>query len=252
MDVQKYFDERVLGQIVRQDTLAGKLDLLRGDDLRHSFAESFRSLRSSFLYPAGEAAQPQTILITSAIPGEGKTAVSSNLAIAFALAGARTLLVDLDLRRGSLHAAFGIPDGEGMAEVLKGSASWSEVVKPTHLNSLFVITRGGSLPDPSENFLSPKMDRFLEQVANLYDYVIIDSAPVMVAEDTPTLARKVDATAVVLRFSLSSARLSRRTLERLADRQANVLGLILNDITPSMPEYGHHHYGSYYRDDAKV
>ncbi len=252
MDVQKSFDERILGQIVRQDLDGERVELLQPDDSRHSFAESFRSLRSSFLYPAGQSARPKTILITSAIPGEGKSTVSSNLAIAFAQAGARTLLVDMDMRRGSLHSAFKLSNDAGMAEVLRGSVPWNEVTNSTSWEKLSIITRGGLLQNPGEHFLGTIMDRFLEEAGKAYDYVIVDSAPVMVAEDTSTLARKIDATAVVVRFSLSSARLSKRTLERLTDRHVNVMGLVLNEITAAMPEYGYHHYGSYYREEEPV
>lgn len=253
MDVQKNFGEHILGQIVHQDPpAAGRLELLQPEDSRHSFVEAFRSLRSSFLYPARHAARPKTILITSAIPGEGKSTVSNNLAIAFALAGARTLLVDMDLRRGTLHSAFKLNNDAGMTEVLKEAIPWTEAARPTDLDTLSVITRGGVLQNPGEYLLSSSLDRFFKEVEEEYDYVIIDSAPVMVAEDTPTLARKADAVAVVARFSLSSARLTRRTLERLTERQANVMGLVLNEITAAMPEYGYHYYGSYYQDEAKV
>lgn len=252
LDVQNHFSEKILGQVVHQDHVAGGLQLLQPEDERHSFAESFRSIRSSFLYLPAKNARPKSILITSAIPGEGKSTVSSNLAIAFALAGAKTLLVDADLRRGGVHKAFGVSNAAGLSEILRDVVPWAEVVKPTAWANLSVITRGGNLPHPSEHLLAPITDRFLKEVYQQYDYVIIDSAPVMVAEDTPCLAPKLDTVAVVMRFSVSSARLTRRTLDRLKERQANVLGMILNEITASMPEYGYHYYGSYYHDEAKV
>ncbi len=250
LDVQNHFSEKILGQVVHQDHVSGTLQLLQPEDERHSFAESFRSIRSSLLYLP--KARPKSILVTSAIPGEGKSTVSSNLALAFALAGAKTLLVDADLRRGGVHKSFGVDNRAGLSEILRDLVPWSEVVKPTHMPNLSVITRGGNLPHPSEHLLAPITDRFLQEVYQQYDYVIIDSAPVMVAEDTPSLAPKLDAVAVVMRFSVSSARLTRRTIDRLKERQANVLGLVLNEISVSMPEYGYHYYGSYYHDEAKA
>ncbi|MGV3531021.1 MAG: GumC family protein [Chthoniobacteraceae bacterium] len=252
MDVQNHFEERVLGQIVHEDQVAGRLELLHADDQRHSFVEAFRSLRSSFLYPPDGKPAPRTILITSAIPGEGKSTTSSNLAVAFALSGARTLLVDLDLRRGTVHTGFRLNNDAGMAEVLKKAISWKEATNTTDWENLSVITRGGLLNGPGEHLMGSGLDQFLKEASQEYDYVIIDSAPVMVAEDTPTLARKVDAAALVVRFNLSSARLSRRSLERLADRRVNVMGIVLNEITASMPEYGYHHYGSYYADPVEA
>ncbi|RYD62646.1 MAG: polysaccharide biosynthesis tyrosine autokinase, partial [Verrucomicrobiaceae bacterium] len=210
LDVQNHFGEKILGQVVHEDHVAGTLQLLQHEDERHSFAESFRSVRSSILYLP--KSRPKSILITSAIPGEGKSTVSSNLAIAFALAGAKTILIDADLRRGGVHKSFGVSNEGGLSEILRDLVPWSEVVKPTHMANLSVITRGSNLPHPSEHLLAPITDRFLEEVYNKYDYVIIDSAPVMVAEDTPSLAPKIDAVAVVMRFSVSSSRLTRRTV----------------------------------------
>lgn len=250
LDVQNHFNEKILGQVVHQDPVGGTLQLLQPEDERHSFAESFRSIRSSLLYIPKN--RPKSILVTSAIPGEGKSTVSSNLAVAFALAGAKTLLVDADLRRGGVHKTFGLSNDAGLAEVLRDMVPWEEVVRPTNLPSLSVITRGGNIPHPSEHLLAPITDRFLKEVYQQYDYIIVDSAPVMVAEDTPSLAPKIDAVAVVMRFSVSSSRLTRRTIDRLKDRQAHVLGLVLNEISVSMPEYGYHYYGSYYHDEAKA
>jgi succinoglycan biosynthesis transport protein ExoP len=251
-DVQSQFSERIVGQVVHQSGSANGLRLLQPHDDRHSFSESFRALRSSLVYLPGKASPPKSILVTSAIPGEGKSTVSCNLAIAFALAGARTLLVDADLRRGGVHEKFDAANESGMAEILRDSIPWSELVRPTSIHNLSIITRGGSLPSPSEHFLAPVCDRFLQDALEEYDQVIVDSAPVMVAEDTPSLARKIDGVIVVTRFSLSSSRLTRRTLERLGERQANVLGLVLNDLHASMPEYSHYHYGSYYADNSNV
>ena len=250
LDVQNHFSEKILGQVVHEDPVDGALQLLQPEDERHSFAESFRSIRSSVLYIPKN--RPKSILVTSAIPGEGKSTVSSNLAVAFALAGAKTLLVDADLRRGGVHKTFGLDNQAGLAEILRDVVPWEEVVKPTNHPSLSVITRGGNLPQPSEHLLAPITDRFLQEIYQQYDYIIVDSAPVMVAEDTPSLAPKLDAVAVVMRFSVSSSRLTRRTIDRLKERQANVLGLVLNEISVSMPEYGYHYYGSYYHDEAKA
>jgi len=250
LDVQNHFNEKILGQVVHQDPVGGTLQLLQPEDERHSFAESFRSIRSSLLYIPKN--RPKSILVTSAIPGEGKSTVSSNLAVAFALAGAKTLLVDADLRRGGVHKTFGLSNEAGLAEVLRDMVPWEEVVRPTNFPTLSVITRGGNLPHPSEHLLAPITDRFLKEVYQQYDYIIVDSAPVMVAEDTPSLAPKLDTVAVVMRFSVSSSRLTRRTIDRLKERQAHVLGLVLNEISVSMPEYGYHYYGSYYHDEAKA
>src|SRR5438132_13149886 len=105
-EFQHHFSENVLGQIPKEKT-KGKVDLLPPDDSRHVFAESYRNIRSSILFMPYEGPRPKTILVTSAVPNEGKSTVSANLAIALALSGARTLLIDGDLRRGALREQFG-------------------------------------------------------------------------------------------------------------------------------------------------
>ena len=129
-EFQHQFTENVLGQIPKEKA-KGKVTLLQPDDARHVFAESYRNVRSSIFFMPYEGPRPKTLLITSAVPNEGKSTISSNLAITMALSGARTLLIDGDLRRGALREAFGISSKIGFSEVLKQEVNWREVVVPT-------------------------------------------------------------------------------------------------------------------------
>src|SRR5438094_807890 len=140
-EFQNHFNENVLGQIPREKT-KGKVSLLQPDDARHIFAESYRNVRSSLFFMPCEGPRPKTFLVTSAVPNEGKSTISANLAITVALSGARTLLIDADLRRGALREAFGIPSKIGFAEVLKQEVNWREVVVPTTYPNLFLLPRG--------------------------------------------------------------------------------------------------------------
>jgi succinoglycan biosynthesis transport protein ExoP len=234
----------VLGQIGHEEG-EGNVQLLQVNDSRHSFAEAFRSLRSSLVFMPTERSKPKVILITSAIPGEGKSTIASNLAIAFAISGAKTLLVDADLRRGALHARFNIAGGVGLSEVLQQTVPWQEAVTPTQWNHLSLLPRGNPLQQPGEYLLSPTGNRFFQEIRNEYDYVIVDSAPILVAEDTSGIVSRVDAIAVVLRFIVSSVRLSHRAIARIKERQGNVVGLVLNEISSALPEY------SYYYDSEE-
>jgi capsular exopolysaccharide synthesis family protein len=249
-DVQRHFrDSMVLGQVIHESH-TGPLELLRPSDPRHAFAESFRSLRSSLIFLPVEGERPKSILITSAVPGEGKSTTSSNLAIAMALSGSRTLLVDGDLRRGAIHRAFGMSNERGFAEVLKNEVRWQDAVQETPIEHLSLLSRGKAINHPGERLLSPVTDRFLKEIYPEYDYIIFDSSPVMVADDTTSLAPKADAVVCVLRLSNSSARLTRRTLELLRQRQANVLGLVVNDVTGGTGEYGDYRYSQYYQNET--
>lgn len=244
-EFQHYFSENILGQIPKEKT-KGAVTLLQPDDARHIFAESYRNVRSSIFFMPYEGPRPKTLLVTSAVPNEGKSTVSANLAITMALSGAKTLLIDGDLRRGALREAFDIHSKIGFSEVLKQEVNWREVVVPTSLPSLFVLPRGNTLSQPSEHLLRESTDAFLKDIYNHYDYIIIDTSPVLAADDTTSLAPKIDATLFVVRLSYTSARLTRKALELLYHRQVNVPGVILNYVDTSLPEYYYYQYAEYY------
>ena len=196
--------------------------------------------------------RPKTLLITSSVPNEGKSTISSNLAITMALSGARTLLIDGDLRRGAIREAFGISSKIGFSEVLKQEVNWREVVVPTSYPNLFLLPRGKTLAQPSEHLLRDSTDSLLKEIYNHYDYIIIDSSPVLAADDSTSLAPKIDATLFVVRLSYTSARLTRKSLELLYNRQVNVPGVILNFVDTSLPEYYYYQYSEYYNTPAPV
>jgi capsular exopolysaccharide synthesis family protein len=244
-EFQHQFSENILGQIPKEKT-KGKVSLLQPDDARHIFAESYRNVRSSIFFMPYEGPRPKTLLITSSVPNEGKSTISANLAITMALSGAKTLLIDGDLRRGALREAFEITSKIGFSEVLKQEVNWREVIVPTSLSSLFILPRGNTLSQPSEHLLRESTDAFLKDIYNHFDYIIIDSSPILAADDTTSLAPKIDATIFVVRLSYTSARLTKKALELLYNRQVNVPGVILNYVDTSLPEYYYYQYAEYY------
>jgi succinoglycan biosynthesis transport protein ExoP len=244
-EFQHHFSENVLGQIPKEKA-KGKVDLLQPDDSRHVFAESYRNIRSSIFFMPYDGPRPKSFLITSAVPNEGKSTVSANLAITLALSGAKTLLIDCDLRRGALRETFGISSKIGFSEVLKQEVNWREVVVPTACPTLFVLPRGKTLSQPSENLLRESTEALLREIYDYYDYIIIDSSPILAADDTTSLAPKIDATLFVVRLSYTSARLIKKALELLYNRQVNVPGVILNFVDTSLPEYYYYQYSEYY------
>ena len=250
-EFQNQFSENVLGQIPKEKT-KGKVTLLQPDDARHIFAESYRNIRSSIFFMPYEGPRPKTLLVTSSVPNEGKSTISSNLAITLALSGARTLLIDGDLRRGALRESFGVSSKIGFSEVLKQEVNWREVVVPTSYPSLFLLPRGQTLGQPSEHLLRESTDQILKEMYSNYDYIIIDSSPVLAADDSTSLAPKIDATLFVVRLSYTSARLTRKSLELLYNRQVNVPGVILNYVDTSLPEYYYYQYSEYYNTPAPV
>ena len=244
-EFQHHFSEGVLGQVPKEK-IKGKITLLQPDDARHVFAESYRNIRSSIFFMPYEGPRPKTLLVTSAVPNEGKSTVSANLAITMALSGARTLLIDGDLRRGALRETFGISSKLGFSEVLKQEVNWREVVVSTSYPNLFILPRGKTLSQPSEHLLRDSTDALLKDIYNHYDYIIIDSSPVLAADDTTSLAPKIDATLFVVRLSYTSARLIKKSLDFLYNRQVSVPGVILNCVDTSLPEYYYYQYSEYY------
>src|SRR5437762_877166 len=250
-EFQHHFSENILGQIPKEKT-KDKVDLLQPDDARHVFAASYRNIRSSIFFMPYDGPRPKSFLVTSAVPSEGKSTISANLAITMALSGARTLLIDCDLRRGALREAFGISSKIGFSEVLKQEVNWREVVVPTAYETLFVLPRGKTLSQPSEHLLRDSTEALLKEIYQHYDYIIIDSSPVLAADDTTSLAPKIDATIFVVRLSYTSARLTKKALELLYGRQVNIPGVILNFVDTSLPEYYYYQYSEYYSTPTSV
>lgn len=247
-ELSAHFEEPVVGQIPMENPApGGRVPLLTQDDKRHVYAEAFRNIRSSLLYMTSEENRPKTILVTSAIPGDGKSTVAGNLAVTLALSGSKVLLVDADMRKGVLHEGFSMESNPGLADVLGQKMSWDQAVRATHCPTLAFIPRGSIRSQIGELLLSPAMQIFLHEAHEVYDYVIIDSPPVLASDDTPSLAPKVDGVIMVLRASYTSTRLAQNSLDLLAQRQVRVLGLVFNCIDTNLPDYYHYqYYKSYY------
>jgi polysaccharide biosynthesis transport protein len=255
-ELRNHFDEPVLGQIPLDSETThhrrGESTLLIPDDHRHIYAESYRNVRSSLLFMAIDGTRPKSLLITSAIPNEGKSSFSSNLAITMALAGSRVLLIDADLRRGRLHEAFQVSNTGGLSEVLSHQIPWqNSIVRPANY-ALDIIPRGTTPPNPGELFLSPSTTGLFAELRDAYDYLVVDSAPILATDDTASLAPCLDGTLFITRTSYTSARLSRNALDLLYQRQIHVLGLIMNFVDTNLPEYYYYQYKEYYSRGNKT
>ena len=246
-EVLQHFSEPLLGQIpdVSDSRNASGLPLLDAEDERYTYAEAFRSLRSSLIFMPNQA-ELKTLIVTSAIPNEGKSTLASNLAVTMAASGARVLLVDADLRRGDLAQLFDIDGKQGLTNILRGETQWKDVIHTTKFPSLSVITRGPVTNQSGELLLRPAMQTLLDEFKDSFDLTIFNTAPILAADDTPTLAPNFDGTLMVIRAGFTSAHLTKNALDTLYQRQVNVLGLILNAIDAEMPDYHYYRYPKYY------
>ena len=251
LEMQTHFQEPVLGQIPEEKFQQGR-SLLQPDDDRQAMLEAFRTLRSSLIFLPVEGKRPKTIVVTSALPDEGKTTVSSNLAITLAFSGAKILIIDADLRRGQVSRVFGATDCNGFSSILLQKKPWKDCIFETATKNLFILPAGPPLQHTSEHLLGKVTDQFLQTIYDQFDYVIIDSPPVIILDDTLCLAPKIDATLFVVRFNTSSVRSSRRALELLGNRQVNVIGVVCNGVTVAETEYNYNYnyrqYGNRYAE----
>jgi capsular exopolysaccharide synthesis family protein len=209
------------------------------------YAESYRNLRSALLFLPNEGARPKVLLITSAVPDEGKSTVAANLARALALGGSRVLLVDADLRKGCLHQLMGLQSEPGLAEALQDPKRLESVVQADSIPNFAFLSRGEAPGNSGDLFIGRSFDELLARFRERFDFVIIDSCPVFAADDATTLAPKVDATLFVVRSRFSRARPVREALELLFQRQARVLGLVFNRADASARSYYYYKYADY-------
>jgi capsular exopolysaccharide synthesis family protein len=235
-EVREKFAGTILGQIpeVLPATEGGSLALLELEDARHAFAESYRNLRSALAFVRVEGERPRVILITSALPDEGKSTVAVNLARSLAFGGSRVLLIDGDLRNGRLHEALDRPAAPGLADLLQKLVKPNRVTQGNCLANLVFISRGDAMGNPADAFFGPQLDENLALWRKEFDYVLIDSSPVFAADDATTLAPKVDGTLFVVRSRTSRASEVRQALDLLSQRQAKVLGLVYNRADSSV------------------
>lgn len=243
----EHFSEPILGQIPNVDSSRTEmgLPLLQTEDERYMYAEAFRSLRSSLVFMPNQR-ELKTLIITSAIPSEGKSTIASNLAITMALAGARVLLVDADLRRGDLAALFDVDGRFGLSSILRGEVSWRSVAQQTKHQTLTLIPRGPVTNQSGELLLVPAMDQIMREFKENFDLTIFNTSPVLATDDSATLAPNFDGTLVVVRAGYTSSRLTHNALGALYQRQVNVLGMVLNCVDTEMPDYYYYRYPKYY------
>lgn len=191
-------------------------------------AESYRSLRTNIQYSSIDK-QVKTLVVTSSNAGEGKSTVAGNLAYTFFQNGKRVLIIDCDLRKPSLHRKFNVSNEEGLTDVLVGTSKLNNVMKKIDDN-LYLLTTGTLPPNPAEIIGSNTMENFLEQCKINFDYIILDTPPILPVTDSKLLAIKADATVVVVRSEISKSKHVSQAFKELEKVNANIIGTILNDV----------------------
>jgi len=223
---------------------------------KSQMAESYRALRTSLLLTSA-GAPPKLIMVTSALPQEGKTTTSINSAIVLAQKGTRVLLIDADLRRPSIHKTLGMGPRAGLSNVLTGGVTLAQAItRSTILPNLFVLPAGTPPPNPAELLASANMKDVLDQLREQYDHIVIDTPPTLSVTDAVVLSTSVDGVVLVIRSGQTTKQALRRARDILMQVNARVCGVLLNAVDLHSPDYYYYYeyqgkYGNgYYEEDA--
>lgn len=214
---------------------------------RDPVSEAYRDLRTGLRY--SRAGKPlKSVLVTSAGPREGKSTTSSNLAVAFAQAGQKCLLVDADLRRPVAHNLFGVPREPGLSEVVAGLADIGSCIRKTRIEGLDLLPCGFIPHNPSELLGSRRMSELLAELEGMYDMIVVDSPPVAVVTDALVLSAEVDGVLLVVGAKLGNKKVVQTALSKLSRAAGYVTGAVLNGFDPlrMYTSYGYYTYRYYY------
>lgn len=249
-EIERYFQLNALGIIPSLESVTHRKkdpevfpEFISFFDSQSSLSEAFRSLRTSIFF-SSPGAPPKTILITSTLPGEGKTTVSVNLGIVLAQAGKKVLIIDGDLRKASCHKVFSMPSYPGLTSCLTGNSDLQAIVKPTKVQGLYLAPAGPTPPNPTELLGSFQLRKIIRLFKEHFDFIIIDSPPVLGFADTPTLSTLVDGVIPVVFCGKTPKDEIKRMLGQLKGVNAHILGVVLNKF--DIKKHAYNYYSPYY------
>ncbi len=236
----------------------GNPELLLNVTGRSALAESYRQLRTSVLLStAGRA--PKTLLITSSLPGEGKTTTAVNTAISLAQTGAAVVIIDADMRRPRLRSIFDLPERQGLSSILSSEMKADEMLSLIALDEttgLRVMTSGPIPPNPAELIGSDQMRKLISELSRTYTHIVIDSPPISSFTDGVLIASMVDGVLLVVHGGKSSRSVVRRSRQLLIDVGAKIFGVVLNNVSVRSHDYYYYYqryyHQSYYSKDVET
>jgi succinoglycan biosynthesis transport protein ExoP len=216
---------------------------LIGNGMPNEFSEAFRGIRTNILFSSADAGS-RSVVVTSTGPGEGKSVVSANIAMSLALAGQRVLLIDADMRRPKTHEMFGVALEPGLSNVMVGDAKASETVKRTLTPNLWLMAAGKHPPNPAELLGSRRFREFMATLGDHFDWIIIDSPPIMAVTDASIIAHNATGVVFVVGSEMTSKGSAKAALEQLDGAKAKYIGGILNRVDVRRNPY---YYARHYR-----
>lgn len=218
-------------------------------DPKSPISEAYRALRTNFQF-ATIKQRPRTLMVTSAVPGEGKTTTVVNMAVTMADQGMRVLVVDTDLRRPNVHRVLRMERGPGLADVLREGLDLKSVIRPTRIQNLWVVSSGRVPPNPSELIGSDRMAQVMAELSDQFDLVICDAPSVLVVTDPVLLATHVDTCILVCAAGFARRETISRAAKLLQTAQANITGVVLNGLETTRRNYYYYYY--YYEEGGRI
>jgi capsular exopolysaccharide synthesis family protein len=218
------------------------------DHPNSSVTESFRAVRTNFQF-FSEGGKRQVLLITSSTSGEGKTFCSINLASVFALNGQRTALLEFDLRRPKIHNEFGSSNIIGITSFLIDKANIEDIIVPTHIENLDLISAGPAAPNPAELIASERTGELIDKLKEMYDYIIIDSAPAGILTETMLLMKHADLNIFVARIDKTFREAFRNSIRSIVNNKLANVSILINDLDVKRDSYKYGYDNKYYTDD---
>ena len=226
------------------------INLIAHNDLKNPATEAYRVIRTSIQF-AQAGKELKTIALTSCTSNEGKSTTIANLAVVLTQAGKSVLLLDCDMRNPNVHKNFNLSNKVGLSSCISMGTALSDAVQKTSIEGLYALTGGVIPPNPSELLGSEQMKNVLQRAKEQYDYVLIDTPPVMPVTDALIVGRFVDGMILVIASAEVKVEMARDVKNQLVNAGANILGVVLNKVRSEHHGYGYGYYYYYGNDGEK-
>lgn len=234
-----------------------KEELITYNDPKSPISEVFRTLRTNLQFMTSNKGL-KTLLVTSSVPGEGKSWVSANLISAFAQEGKKVLIIDSDMRKGRIHSIFEVARNPGLSNFLSGVANVEDkdnifnYIKETKVKNLYVMPAGDVPPNPSELLVSEKTGELIKNVKKIFDIIIFDGTPSLIVTDALIIARQVDATLIVTSYKTTKMGDVEKIKKSIENVGGKIAGIVINKIPVSAKKYENSYYYEHNDKEQRV